>query len=821
MESKHIEKKTEARLTDYLGIMEIRDILQQNPATADKEFAILDDMKVEVGVGDDVKTYKAIKNDEGNWELLLENKGGLIETSMGSKIQDLQLAIARKRTDDMLKAVGKDNFTGVDEQRIYRNVLYSLNDIKAINGMIKDYAGDNSNKAVRMVKDLTDLKSMLMANVNIENESKKLKYADLINYDANNNYKPVEKKIEGYIIKIDKDGIDGYWGTNSDAINNNNNVDKLAAKIFKSKGAAQREINKYKHEMGNAQIEEVNENKSIITESASYNDFVKAGESLWGEDCSVYDTVIDGIFDCSTAGHGGYLVDTTIFPELAKYGEESSVANIVGFEEDYEALKVLWVFPQLIKSEDFKNKLNLDMVLAYDEDKSFAKEFPTMGGNIVMNENKLKEALQVKCKKTYNEDGDEYWSEGNIYNATNLDGQNWSIITNFGNKGKVGPDYMLNDFDEYFEVLQESKNCIKEEKTNPYTFEAGYYEWLLRKNGKIIKSFGDITENLPEVCNRKNLMDFAEELVYLSDLDTDTDNIAEAIFDGLYSIYGEDLQESKKCVKEEKTKLNFIENVDELPDMCYGVLPSDNSIIIIKKGERGYFLTNKDYERAYADIIDWNLRNDKADEICNKLNAELGVTPDQRFTMEIRSMNGNWENKKAEESKKLQEEISDEVAEVAEKIAKEIEQVGIMNFQDIDNMAMDLLGIKDADTYFEKELDNDIRVCLNYKGISNNWGDGNFFTQEYADKHPEVLEESKDASNISNNNIADTFKNYEAFKNNFEDIIIVKSPYNKNYLIYTIDSKNDDDYIYYSDSKDNIEGWLAGAVNNNVIKPRG
>ena len=750
-ESKQLGKKTEARLTDYLGIMEIRDILQQNPATADKEFAILDDMKVEVGVGDDVKTYKAIKNDEGNWELLLENKGGLIETSMGSKIQDLQLAIARKRTDDMLKAVGKDNFTGVDEQRIYRNVLYSLNDIKAINSMIKDYAGDNSNKAVRMVKDLTDLKSMLMANVNIENESKKLKYADLINYDANNNYKPVEKKTEGYIIKIDKDGIDGYWGTNSDAINNNNNVDKLAAKIFKSKGAAQREINKYKHEMGNAQIEEVNENKSIITESASYNDFVKAGESLWGEDCSVYDTVIDGIFDCSTAGHGGYLVDTTIFPELAKYGEESSVANIVGFEEDYEALKVLWVFPQLIKSEDFKNKLNLDMVLAYDEDKSFAKEFPTMGGNIVMNENKL------------------------------------------------------------------------EEKTNPYTFEAGYYEWLLRKNGKIIKSFGDITENLPEVCNRKNLMDFAEELVYLSDLDTDTDNIAEAIFDGLYSIYGEDLQESKKCVKEEKTKLNFIENVDELPDMCYGVLPSDNSIIIIKKGERGYFLTNKDYERAYANIIDWNLRNDKANEICDKLNAELGVTPDQRFTMEIRSMNGNWGNKKAEESKKLQEEITTEEIDCAKTIADIIYKKGIMNWIDVDEMVCDMLKL-DCEDAKTQDIVNDVYGCLTvYNGLGLNNSTGDFYTQEYADKHPEVLEESKDASNTSNNNIADTFKNYEAFKNNFEDIIIVKSPYNKNYLIYNMDSKNDDDYIYYSDSKDNIEGWLAGAVkaNNNVIKPRG
>lgn len=71
------------------------------------------------------------------------------------------------------------------------------------------------------------------------------------------------KKIEGYIIRIDKDGVDGYWGSQSDAINNNNNVDKLSARIFKSRGAAQREINRYKHEMGNAQIEEIEESKKV------------------------------------------------------------------------------------------------------------------------------------------------------------------------------------------------------------------------------------------------------------------------------------------------------------------------------------------------------------------------------------------------------------------------------------------------------------------------------------------------------------------------------------------------------------------------------
>lgn len=79
------------------------------------------------------------------------------------------------------------------------------------------------------------------------------------------------KKVEGYIIKIDKDGIDGYWGCQPDAINNNNNVDKNAARIFKSKGAAQKEINKYKHEMGNAQIEEITENKEIKEEAIGRN----------------------------------------------------------------------------------------------------------------------------------------------------------------------------------------------------------------------------------------------------------------------------------------------------------------------------------------------------------------------------------------------------------------------------------------------------------------------------------------------------------------------------------------------------------------------
>lgn len=98
------------------------------------------------------------------------------------------------------------------------------------------------------------------------------------------------------------------------------------------------------------------------------------------------------------------------------------------------------------------------------------------------------------------------------------------------------------------------------------------------------------------------------------------------------------------------------------------------------------------------------------------------------------------------ESKKLQEEISDDVHRVAEEIAKEIEKVGCMNFIDIDAMAAEKLGLT-LDKFMEEQLDTDLYICLNYLGIDNNFGDGDFFTQEYAEKHPEVKEESKQTKN--------------------------------------------------------------------------
>ena len=122
--------------------------------------------------------------------------------------------------------------------------------------------------------------------------------------------------------------------------------------------------------------------KELKTESVSYQDLVIAGESLWRDDARIYDTRVEGIYDCQTAGHGGYLVDTDVFPELAKYGEKTPIDNIVGFEEDYEALKVIWAVPEVLEKiqldKDWYKNLTLDDVLRYEDklNDEFRKEFP-------------------------------------------------------------------------------------------------------------------------------------------------------------------------------------------------------------------------------------------------------------------------------------------------------------------------------------------------------------------------------------------------------------------------------------------------------------
>ena len=149
------------------------------------------------------------------------------------------------------------------------------------------------------------------------------------------------------------------------------------------------------------------------------------------------------------------------------------------------------------------------------------------------------------------------------------------------------------------------------------------------------------------------------------------------------------LKEYEKEIKSKKSLKEALIPVSELPDMCYGVLPTDCSIIIIKKGENGYYLTNKGYEREYADIEDWNEKNNKADEVCNRLNAQMDITPEQRQSMEVRSMFGNWSD--LEESQKLEEKRNPENDE-----ANELIRNSLSNDEYAKNHATDLRkhGIK-------------------------------------------------------------------------------------------------------------------------------
>lgn len=68
-------------------------------------------------------------------------------------------------------------------------------------------------------------------------------------------------------------------------------------------------------------------------------------------------------------------------------------------------------------------------------------------------------------------------------------------------------------------------------------------------------------------------------------------------------------------------------NLAALPEICYGIHTMDNSLVLIKRGESGYWPT---YEDCAA----------STDEAANLLNDKRGVTRAQRRAMEMGSMFG-------------------------------------------------------------------------------------------------------------------------------------------------------------------------------------
>lgn len=99
-------------------------------------------------------------------------------------------------------------------------------------------------------------------------------------------------------------------------------------------------------------------------------------EYMWGSNPVVKPTIIDGIYDTQTDRHGGYLVNIEKIPQLTNYGEKTNISNIKAFEEDYEALKVLWVFPKLINEPEKAHKwLTPEQVIKYESGVDFLEDF--------------------------------------------------------------------------------------------------------------------------------------------------------------------------------------------------------------------------------------------------------------------------------------------------------------------------------------------------------------------------------------------------------------------------------------------------------------
>lgn len=127
------------------------------------------------------------------------------------------------------------------------------------------------------------------------------------------------------------------------------------------------------------------------------------------------------------------------------------------------------------------------------------------------------------------------------------------------------------------------------------------------------------------------------------------------------------------------------------------------------------------------------------------------------------------ESVKVTENKKLQEEVDEEAYSIAEKIAKEIEEKGIMNFEEVDARIIELSS-KTEEEILNSDFKNSVYGCLNFEGIDQNFSTGDFFTQTYAEQHPEVLEENKKVEENVDIEISDDGKKVEVTTDDGEEV---------------------------------------------------
>lgn len=157
-------------------------------------------------------------------------------------------------------------------------------------------------------------------------------------------------------------------------------------------------------------------------------------------------------------------------------------------------------------------------------------------------------------------------------------------------------------------------------------------------------------------------------------------------------------------------------------------------------------------------------------------------------------------------------------------------------------IALNAVYIANDDKAIQKEID-DRKVEENYIPTDDEWvgkmkdTNGTFFdVYQHGAKFYDVLGNELDSEEVKNfvakniktegkkveiqhlgemENIAEDFVSYRAFRENFGDLIIIKNPYDKAYYLFNPEKTDYTDYIYFSSSRECIEGLLDGAVKAN------
>lgn len=124
----------------------------------------------------------------------------------------------------------------------------------------------------------------------------------------------------------------------------------------------------------------------------------------------------------------------------------------------------------------------------------------------------MNKTYTVRCTESYEEDNERYYTKGQIYKAKKeyCHGEwsgDWVIETDQGTEGHVGPSYLLEDFDENFEIVSSPED-------NP---EAG---------PDPVKDL--LTEIDERLSNRYKIIDGNKDSVIVRDRETNTDLIIKA-----------------------------------------------------------------------------------------------------------------------------------------------------------------------------------------------------------------------------------------------------------------------------------------------------